>query len=245
MLGKHGTNAPLVGAIWRRLFIGLCALCVAAFGAICVYKFTDIRYVLEGGYSYDTNAWYEPYVSQARDLSQVTDCDVAMVGDSLTLYGLWGEFFPDLTLVNRGIGSDVTAGVLNRLDTVVAVKPEKVFLMIGTNDVAKRVDGAETISNMAQILDGLEAELPDAEIYVESVLPRTAKYSAEVEALNEGYKALCSGRDGITFIDMYASYLGADGKPNAELFASDGYHMSGKGYSLWVEKIRGYVYGTN
>ena len=117
--------------------------------------------------------------------------------------------------------------------------------MIGTNDVAKRVDGAETISNMTQILDELEVALPDAEIYVESVLPRAAKYSEEVEALNEGYKTLCVGRIGVTFIDLYASYLGTDGKPNAELYASDGYHMSGKGYSLWVEKIRGYVYGTN
>lgn len=245
MRSKHMGGPALVSVVWKRLFIGLCAVCVIVGAAACAYKFTDIRYLAGGGYSYGSNNWYKPYVSQARDLSRVTECDVVMAGDSLTMYGLWDEFFPDLTVLNRGIGSDVTEGLLNRLDTVVDAKPGKVFLMIGTNDVSSRIDKGDIVANMAAILDRLGSELPDAEVYVESVLPRTAKYAAEIEALNEEYEGLCVGRANVTYIDMYDSYLGTDGLPNAELFASDGYHMSGKGYALWVEKIQGYVYGTN
>ena len=170
---------------------------------------------------------------------------MAMVGDSLTMYGLWDEFFPDVTVVNRGIGSDITEGVLNRLDTVVSAKPEKVFLMIGTNDVARRIDRNIIVSNMDAILDELSNELPNAQIFVESVLPRTSKYTEDIEALNKEYKELCAKRDNVTYIDMYPLYLDDNGNPNAELFASDGYHMSGAGYSLWIDQIQSYVYETN
>ena len=242
MNSKKSCGTSSVSVVWKRLFIGLCAVCIIFGGALCIYKFTDIKYW--GGGPYYSNNWYEPYVSQARDLSEVTGCEVAMVGDSLTMYGLWDEFFPDLTVVNRGIGSDVTEGVLNRLDTVIEVNPQKVFLMIGTNDVARRIDRDKSVANMAKILETLEYQLPNSKIYVESVLPRTAKYATDIEALNDEYKSLCDKRNNVTFIDMYSLYLREDGKPKTELFANDGYHMSGQGYAVWIEEIKGYVYGT-
>lgn len=68
-----------------------------------------------GAASYDRNNWHEPYVTKARDFSEVDDCDVAMLGGSLTMCVLWGELFPDALVVNSSIGGDVSEGVLCRL----------------------------------------------------------------------------------------------------------------------------------
>jgi lysophospholipase L1-like esterase len=57
--------------------------------------------------------------------------------------------------INRGINSDTTAGVLNRVDEVVALKPKRVYLIIGVNDVVKGLDlnhSAEDIMSTIRIL---------------------------------------------------------------------------------------------
>src|SRR5207244_10058498 len=61
----------------------------------------------------------------------VGDADVVMLGDSITEGMDWRELFPDVRILNRGIAGDTSAGVLNRLDEVIARHPKMVFLMIG------------------------------------------------------------------------------------------------------------------
>ena len=203
-----------------------------------IYKFTNVRELGGEAVSYASNKHYEPCVEQANGLSRVDDCDVVMVGDSLTMFGLWEEFFPESIVLNRGIDGDVSEGVLNRLDTVTNVKPEKVFIMIGTNDVARHLDKDETIENMKAILNELAESLPGSTLYVESVLPRTTQFTQEIEALNKDYETLCSTMANAEFVDMYDLYCDEEGVPDTSLFTTDGYHLSGEGYKLWVEQIR-------
>lgn len=49
MRSKHMGGPALVSVVWKRLFIGLCAVCVVVGAAACAYKFTDIRYLAGGG----------------------------------------------------------------------------------------------------------------------------------------------------------------------------------------------------
>jgi lysophospholipase L1-like esterase len=57
-----------------------------------------------------------------------------MLGDSITAQGEWAELFPRAKILNLGLGSDTSAGLLNRLRDVIDRKPRIVFLMIGVND---------------------------------------------------------------------------------------------------------------
>jgi len=60
---------------------------------------------------------------------------IVFLGDSLTSACEWHELFGNnLTILNRGIGGDTSAGVLKRIPTVAVLRPAAVFLMIGTND---------------------------------------------------------------------------------------------------------------
>lgn len=101
--------------------------------------------------------------------------DIAFVGDSLTERCEWGEYFPNQKVVNRGIGSDTTDGVLHRLDTVVNVNPRKIYLMVGINDLSQDVKQEQIVENYNGILTQLKQSLPNTEIIVESVLPTDEK----------------------------------------------------------------------
>lgn len=58
-------------------------------------------------------------------------------------------------IINQGINGDTTADVLARLDGVFAENPKLVLLGIGGNDVLKRVNSAETRTNLVNIIKQL------------------------------------------------------------------------------------------
>ncbi|HPQ96908.1 MAG TPA: GDSL-type esterase/lipase family protein, partial [Thiolinea sp.] len=61
---------------------------------------------------------------------------------------------------NRGIGGDDTGGVLGRLDEVVRSRPDKIFLMIGTNDLSAGKSVEQIIANYRLILRRIREASP-------------------------------------------------------------------------------------
>ena len=78
-------------------------------------------------FQYTDNASYIQRSTQF-ELMPERNTDIVFLGDSITARFEWQEYFSDLTVANRGIDSDVTEGVLNRLDTVENQHPKKIFL---------------------------------------------------------------------------------------------------------------------
>ena len=75
----------------------------------------------------------------------------------------------------------VKTGLTEILDKAVQAAPKKVFLAFGMNDV-EADDGSveEFAADYKVMLDRLKEEIPDVEIYVNSILPVTeAKKSEE------------------------------------------------------------------
>ena len=68
--------------------------------------------------------------------------DIIFLGNSITDNCEWAELFNNPHIKNRGIGGDDTDGILERLSDITSGQPAKIFLMIGTNDLAygKTVD---------------------------------------------------------------------------------------------------------
>ena len=77
-------------------------------------------------FQYTDNASYIQRSTQF-ELMPERNTDIVFLGDSITARFEWQEYFSDLTVANRGIDSDVTEGVLNRLDTVENQHPKKSF----------------------------------------------------------------------------------------------------------------------
>ncbi len=192
-------------------------------------------------YSYEDNAQYIQRESMF-EMCPVRKADIVFVGDSITARGEWQEFFPDQVVLNRGIDSDVTEGVRNRLSVIIEAQPEKVFLMIGINDLRQGIPLETTLEHYGQVLDSLTAALPDCEVYVQSVLPvhsSTGIPNADVQALNASIRELAIEHD-ITYIDIY-SLLADEDNDLPKAYSVDGVHMTGEGYGIWIEALKPYV----
>lgn len=169
------------------------------------------------------------------DAYPVEPGDIVLLGDSITFGGHWNEILPGHPVRNRGIGGDRTDDLLARLDPILAGHPRKLFLLIGTNDLGTEVPQETILANYETLLDRLARETPSTRVYVQSVLPRAVEYRERVERLNEALRAIASAR-GLTYVDLYASFLAEDGSLRDEL-TFDEIHLTGAGYREWARLL--------
>jgi lysophospholipase L1-like esterase len=171
--------------------------------------------------------------------------EICFLGDSITDGCCWTELTQNLKVTNRGIGGDTAPWVLDRIDEVTAGKPAKVFLMIGTNDLAwagKTVP--ETRDNIAKIIDAIQKQSPKTTIYLQSILPvidgRNDKFdNKDIEAINPELVKLAAEKK-VTFVNLAPSFKDASGQLKPE-FTEDGLHLNGKAYLVWLGQIKQYI----
>ncbi|MGN6181879.1 MAG: family 20 glycosylhydrolase [Mucilaginibacter sp.] len=182
-------------------------------------------------------------------LLPITKNDVIFLGNSITNGNEWDELFADSHIKNRGISGDVTAGVLNRLDEVTARKPEKVFLLIGINDLAHGSLPDSAVRNVFTIVRRVHEESPATRIYVESILPVNNHFknfpthvtkSLQVKQADSMLRVNANGL-GYRYIDLYPFFCDKNGQLDT-LYTNDGLHEKGTGYMLWKHLIYPYVY---
>jgi len=161
-----------------------------------------------------------------------------MLGDSLTDGGEWNELFPDHQVANRGINGDTTYGLRRRLSAVVALRPAKVFILVGHNDFQLNRQHDDIWRDYVQVLDTLKSA--GITPVIQSTLLTAPKEPAEdainqhIQWLNGQLEALAAER-GIAFVDLNQT-LSANGVLRPEV-TNDGVHLNGRGYRLWRQAI--------
>lgn len=165
---------------------------------------------------------------------------IVWLGDSITDGGEWSELFPSYNTMNRGISSDNTFGVLNRLHEVIKRKPKKIFLLVGINDIARGVPEEVILRNYRKIVDSVQLHSPTTKLYIQSLLPTNNNFTqfknhqnktAQILSVNEGLKKLCAEMH-ISYINLYDGFLNKAGKLD-EKYTNDGLHLTGEGYRHW------------
>lgn len=162
--------------------------------------------------------------------------EVLFLGDSITEGGSWHEWFPDVPVLNRGVASDTTAGVLGRVETALRGGPSKVFLLIGTNDITWKTPPAVSMENVAETVRRIRRAQSDPEVILQSVMPRKPKFAARVQELNHQYEKLAAGA-GIQYLDLWPALSDKDGALRKE-FTLDGLHLTGAGYLAWTTVLK-------
>jgi lysophospholipase L1-like esterase len=188
-------------------------------------------------------AYYYHRKEQFEMMSDTKD-EIIMLGNSLTDQAEWNEILNNPHVKNRGIGGDDTDGVLERLNGIVAVEPAKVFILIGTNDLAYGKGVDQVIENYRRILDTLAMQTPETRVYVQSILPtedaiHTTRPNGDIMKINARLREICRER-GVAYIDLFTAFATEDHKLNPE-YSIDGLHLNGKGYMLWKDLIEKYV----
>lgn len=195
---------------------------------------------------------HEAYVPERVDQNCVTswnnciekldmEVDVVFFGDSETAGGDFQKAFPDVKSINLGyIGEDVK-GMLRRVDAIKAVNPKKVFLMAGINGLQRQtMDEFEYW--FVTLVDAIRRDVPEVELYIESILPVTS-YSdyCDNEKIREANAILqrMAEERGLTYVDIYGAYAKDGALPDAMSY--DGLHLYEEAYSLWYEAVRNQV----
>ena len=161
-----------------------------------------------------------------------------------------------LAVYNRGISGFTTAELLENMDVCVcALRPSKIFINIGTNDLNGPDYSEEAlIRNYRKILTGIRAQLPGVELYVMAyypVCPAAARRHRGAEevlkwrtkerigAANEAVRRL-AGELGAVYLDCNEEITDENGYMKAE-FGENGLHMLPDGYEKVLDALLPYM----
>jgi lysophospholipase L1-like esterase len=179
------------------------------------------------------------------DADPIAPGSIVFLGNSITEGGRWKKLTGDSSAVNRGIGGDITFGVLKRVNEIVAAKPSKLFLLIGINDIGKDIPDAVIADNIRQIIDRFKRESPNTKVYVQSILPVNPTITNfpqhydkndHVKKTNEHIRNVVT-QTKVTLIDTFSLFSDDQGLLKQQ-FTQDGLHLNNDGYSLWVNHLR-------
>jgi len=173
---------------------------------------------------------------------------IAVLGDSLAAgYGVKPEqSFPvrleaalkaagrAVTVLNQGVSGDTTAGGLERIDWMLADKPDIVLVELGGNDALRGTDPAVTERNLSAIVEKLKAA--GVTVWLAGMLaPRN--YGPEYAKQFDGLYQRLADKHGVP---LYAFFL--DGvAQDPTLNQGDGIHPNPAGVDVIVERILPFV----
>lgn len=180
----------------------------------------------------------EPYSALA------TRAEVVMVGDSITAGGRWDELFPEVSIINRGVPGDQVGGLELRTQSILGAEPERIFVMIGINDVAALNSNDQIMERFVRVSEALRSQ--GATLYIQSIIPcRISEFGSCTRQMQEQIRALNSRLGELAAVDG-AIYLAldqvmADENGFLEEFSIDGVHPSSAGFAKWRDLIAAHV----
>jgi lysophospholipase L1-like esterase len=175
---------------------------------------------------------------------------IIFLGDSITEMGDWKKVLNDNTVLNRGVGGDVTRGVFRRLKDITNRNPSKVFILLGINDIGKGIPDVVIADNYLKIIREIHDKCPKTDVYVQSVLPvnpglrhfpRHYHKQEHILALNK-LLASHSKEGNYRYIDIFPLFADGEGYLDSQ-YTYDGLHLRQAAYPIWVDylKEQGYL----
>ena len=207
-----------------------------------------------GGYKTDyfkkvhAKMMHTPYVPERQDgccVDSWNNCiekmnmqvDIVFFGDSHIAGGDFQKAFPEVSSINLGYIGEDTKGMLRRVDAIAAVQPKKVFLMGGINGLYN-----QSLDDFAYwyatLVDAIRVAVPEAELYVHTLLPVTA-YSdycdnAKIVEASKLINQIATERN-VFLIDLHSKYAIDNALPDN--MSVDGLHLSDDAYDIWYNEI--------
>jgi lysophospholipase L1-like esterase len=154
-----------------------------------------------------------------------------MLGDSITAGTNWNALLPTFDVANRGVDGDTTEGVLKRLDSIIAMQPQCVAVMLGVNDLRKGRSVQQISENYTAIVDRLSAS--GATVIVQSTLATSQSYAwlnASVIEIDRSLGEMCRQSGRCLYLDLNSTVA-----PTGVIADTvEGLHIGPNSYRLWA-----------
>lgn len=161
---------------------------------------------------------------------------------------LWTDFksyFPNHNVINTGFGGSQTSDLYHfKKELITDFKPQQVFIYEGDNDLNAGKSGFEIIADLSMLVKELILEDGVEEVVIISPKPSIARWKLKTayEKLNAALEEVCNLWDNVKFVDVWKPMLNLDGSLKKDIFIEDGLHMNRKGYDIWIEQIRPFLF---
>jgi acyl-CoA thioesterase-1 len=173
---------------------------------------------------------------------------IAVLGDSLAAgYGMKPEqSFParleaalkaqgrNVAVLNQGVSGDTTTGGLERLDWMLADKPDIVLVELGANDVLRGIDPTLTEKNLSAIVEKLKAA--GVTVWLAGMLAPRNLGSDYVTAFDGLYRRVAEKYK----VPLYPFILDGVAQDPA-LNQGDGIHPNPRGAQIVADKLLPFV----
>jgi len=180
--------------------------------------------------------------------AQTAPVKIAVLGDSIAAgYGVKpAEAFPArletalkaqgraVTILNHGVSGDTSAGGVDRLDWMLADKPDIVFVELGGNDALRGIDPGTTERNLDAIVGKLKAA--NVTVWLAGMLAPRNLGPEYTKAFDGIYKKLADKYD----VPLYPFILEGVAQ-DATFNQADGIHPNPKGVDIVVEHLLPFV----
>lgn len=182
------------------------------------------------------------------------------IGDSLTLaMSLYSVGFPETTafcayksitpkqfvdniVVNNEDGSQTAV-----FDEICTHDPDNIFILLGTNVMATGTD-VSLVAAYEMLVQKLQEQFPDADIYIQGLPPVTKTVSAERVTLTVNrirkvnvQLAQMADENGCYYIDLNHALASEDGYLSTYIAQEDGIHLNQRGCEKWFEYLKTHV----
>lgn len=133
------------------------------------------------------------------------------------------------------------------INGIVKSKPDNIFILLGVNDILNGISSEKFASDYGQLIDSILQELPDANIYVQSIFPVTAKIenkkpkltNSKINEFNEALITMTKEK-GVNYIDVASIFKDENGYMQQESSA-DGIHLKAKSYKTWINYVKNQI----
>ena len=204
--------------------------------------------------------WADEPFRQARydgfKVLQPAEGGIVMIGNSITDMHIWNEVFRDkdgkcLPISNRGNSGSYATQQSENLESYLGNKPAKVFMMIGTNDIATS-GGLNTpatpdvlLKFVQNIVTRIHARCAETEVYLYPIINNSTGNRVEATwlAYNELLKTWIdgmrtAGNTWLTFVDFYDT-MSCVAQGGA--WSNDKLHPNAAAFKKWATAIKPYL----
>ena len=176
---------------------------------------------------------------------------IVFIGNSITDMHCWPEAFKTsegkyLPIVNRGNSGTFSTEQSANIESYLKNKPKKVFMMIGTNDLASggglSFSGEQILAYVKSMVKLIHKRSPETKVYLYSILNNTTgnrvrEHWLHANKVVKEYVAQIN-EPWLTYIDLYDKLIEVG---NGGAWSYDKLHLTAGAYQVWCEAICSYL----
>ncbi len=192
----------------------------------------------------DYEHWHNRMAVFKKEKDLIKNDSVIFLGDSITENFNLKYYFPNLNIINRGIGGDHIDGVIKRLGLSLGkAKNIKLFILIGINDICAGRN-EETVKYLYNKMINKIISEYNYDIFLHSILPVSLKQvncSSELIIKINTYIKESAKKYNLKFVNIYPLFKKENSIHIKEELADDGLHPNDAGYKIWADYLKNII----